>query len=190
MLTDRELVKALERAPVLSLEGVAFRSIQQKYANSPLSAIGSRFGGRYNPPSTFEALYLADSEETSLLEVRTRVATAAGLLDVQGTPRIMLSVHYKLQAVLDLADKTIQRDLGTNLQELTGNWRPFNAEGEVAPTQELGLLAYNLRKFEGFKVPSSRNDSACNIVVFPDRVLTQSFLIVYDNSGTIVAQLP
>ncbi|MCL1465018.1 RES family NAD+ phosphorylase [Argonema galeatum] len=190
MLTGNELVKVLERAPILSIEEVAFRSIQQKYADAPLSAIGSQFGGRYNPPQTFEALYLADSEQTSLLEVRTRVETAAGILDVQGSPRIMLSINYKLNAILALCDKSIQRNLGTNLQELTGNWRPLNAQCEIAPTQELGTVAYNLQRFEGLKVPSSRNDLAYNLIVFHDRLLSESFLRIYDNSGTIIAELP
>ena len=191
MLTGIELLNALAKIPILSsLEGVAFRSIQQKYANSPLASIGSRFGGRYNPPQTFEALYLAESEATSLLEVKTKVETAAGILEVQGSPRLMLCINYKLKAVADLTNQSIQRNIGTNLQELTGNWRPLNALGEIAPTQELGTVAYNLQRFEGLKVPSARNDNAYNLVVFPDRISTESFLRIEDDSGRIIAGLP
>ena len=78
----------------------------------------------------------------------------------------------------------------TNLQELTGNWRPLNAQGEIAPTQELGYAAYNIQKIEGLKVPSARSDSAYNLVIFPDRLSPASFLKIYNNSGTVIAQIP
>ncbi|WP_255349140.1 hypothetical protein [Kamptonema formosum] len=40
------------------------------------------------------------------------------------------------------------------------------------------------------KVPSARDPNSYNLVVFPDRLSANSFLRVYDDSGTISAQLP
>jgi len=62
MLTASELSEALASLPVQAESGVAYRIIHAKYATSALSSIGSiKFGGRYNSPQAFEALYLASN---------------------------------------------------------------------------------------------------------------------------------
>lgn len=43
---------------------------------------------------------------------------------------------------------------------------------------------------EALKVPSARDESYHNLVVFADRLSTNSSLRVYDDSGIIDAQLP
>ena len=92
--------------------------------------------------------------------------------------------------VLDLANWNVQQALGTNLQELTGNWRLINAQNKLAPTQILGEAAYNLQSIEALKVPSARDPNTYNLVVFPDRLSANSWLRVYDDSVTINARLP
>src|SRR5438874_12955534 len=102
MLTGHELVDAAERLPAAPEEGVAFRLILARYSATALSSIGSmRVGGRYNPPQSFEALYLSFDPVTALREVEALVETADGLRGVKGPPRILLSVDYRLQAVTD-----------------------------------------------------------------------------------------
>jgi hypothetical protein len=66
----------------------------------------------------------------------------------------------------------------------------MNAQSQLAPTQILGEAAYSLSSIEALKVPSARDPDNYNLVVFPDRLLANSFLRVYDDSGTIKAQLP
>lgn len=191
MLTGDELSAALAGLPALSESGVAYRIVHAKYAASTLSSIGSlKFGGRYNPPQAFEALYLASNPVTALQEVNAVVQTEDGLLGVKGPPRILLSVDYQLQAILDICHPENQSVLETNLSELIAPWRPLNAEGQMALTQMLGTAAYNLQSIEALKVPSARDPNTNNLVVFVNRLSDNSFLRVYDDSGIIDARLP
>src|SRR5579884_2384745 len=115
MLRRDALVAAVQRLPTQPLEGVAFRLILARYAATALSSIGSlRAGGRYNMRGEFEALYLASSPVTALREVEALVETAKGLRGVKGPPRILLSVEYELQAVVDLTDPAVHDVLSTN----------------------------------------------------------------------------
>lgn len=191
MLTGDELSAALASLPVLTQSGVAYRIIHAKYAGSALSSIGSlKFGGRYNPPQAFEALYLASNPVTALQEVNAVVQTETGLLGIKGPPRILLSVDYQLQAILDICHPENQSVLETNLSELIAAWRPLNAEEIVASTQILGSAAYNLQSIEALKVPSARDLNTYSLVVFVNRLSDNSSLRVYDDSGIIDAQLP
>lgn len=191
MLIGNQLIATVAKLPTISLAGVAFRTIHIKHLNTCLSSIGSlQFGGRYNPPLAFETLYLADHPLTSLLEVETLVKVAASLQRIPKPPQLVLSVEYKLSAVFDLTNLENQRALSTNLQELTGNWRLLNGLGHVASTQVLGEVAFSVPKIEALKVPSARNPKTYNLVVFPDKLLDSNFVRVYDDSGSIRAQLP
>jgi RES domain-containing protein len=191
MLTGSELSEALASLPVQAHSGVAYRIIHAKYAGSALSSIGSlKFGGIYNPPQTFEALYLASNPIVALQEVNAVVQTETELLGVKGPPRILLSVDYQLQTILDICHPDNQSVLETNLSELIAPWRPLNAEGIMAPTQMLGTAAYNLQSIEALKVPSARDPNTYNLVVFFNRLWANSSLRVYDDSGIIDAKLP
>ena len=117
-------------------------------------------------------------------------ALSSILTYVPKPPLIVLSIYYQLNAILDLTNLNNQRSLGTNLHELTGNRLLMNAQSQLAPTQILGEAAYSLQSIEALKVPSARDPNNYNLIVFPDRLLTNSFLRVYDDSGTINAQLP
>jgi RES domain-containing protein len=191
VLPADRLAAAAARVPARPLEGVAFRLIHARFATTALSAIGSlRRGGRYNAPGAFEALYLADSPMTALQEVEALVRTEAGLLGVKGPPRILLSVEYVLGAVADLTDREIQATLGTDAEELCSPWRPLNARGQPAPTQELGAAIRATGRPEALKVPSARERTAHNLVIFPDRLAVDSVVRVYDDSGLVDARLP
>lgn len=191
MLTGNQLNAAIASLPTLSLYGVAFRIIQIQYINTPLSSVGSlRFGGRYNPQAAFEALYLAENSLTALLEVEALFKTKTEYRSILKPPLIILSTQYQINRILDITNLDNQMALGTNLQELTGNWLIMSMSGQIAPTQSLGEAAYNLQTIEALKVPSARDPNSHNLIVFPDRLSTNNFLRVYDDSGTINAQLP
>lgn len=191
MLSINQLNLAIESLPNISISGFAFRAVHIKYLNTCLSSIGSfKFGGRFNLPSNFEVLYLADHPITSLLEVEALVRTRTELKCFLKPPQLLISIEYRLSAVLDLTDFNNQNTLNTNLQELTGNWRLMNALGQTAPTQSLGETAYNLQTIEALKVPSARDPNTYNLVIFPERLNPNSYLKVYDDSGTINAQIP
>jgi RES domain-containing protein len=191
MLARDALVAAIQHLPTGPLEGVAFRLILARHAGTALSSIGSlRTGGRYNQRGRFEALYLASSPVTALQEVEALVETAAGLQGVKGPPRILLSVEYHLQWVVDLTDAAVQRAVGTTFDELCAPWRPLNAAGHRAPTQLLGEVVRDAGTIEGLSAPSARDPSTANLVVFPDRLRADSSLRVFDDSGLIDAHLP
>ncbi|NEP42967.1 MAG: RES family NAD+ phosphorylase [Okeania sp. SIO2H7] len=197
MLTVNELIPILAYLPTVPAGGVASRSIAERFADTPLSTQGPLIvGGRYNPPRSllggFGALYLADTADTARREVKTLVDTAVGLYRVEAAaPRIEFSIEYQFNSVLDITDPNIQTAVGTNLQELTGLWIPFNSGGDIAPTQVLGVAAHRLQTIEALKVYSVYGGGrAYNIVAFTDRLFPGSFLRAYDESGTMSAQLP
>ena len=103
---------------------------------------------------------------------------------------ILLSVEFSLGAVLDLTEPTTQATLDTNDHELCSAWRPLNARGSQSPTQKLGATIYAMCQIEALKAPSAREQSAFNLVVYPDRLLATSSVRVYDDSGLIDARLP
>ncbi|MBC6454744.1 MAG: RES family NAD+ phosphorylase [Hormoscilla sp. SP5CHS1] len=143
MLEDDRLNAVLSTLPTIALEGIAFRSVLERFANEPLSAIGSQLvGGRYNLRGEFEALYLANSEQTALQEVRVLFETSQGLVAISGPPRVIFSVEYSFNAVLDITNPEIENNLGTNFQELTGLWEPMQRQHQLAPTQRLGAAVY------------------------------------------------
>jgi RES domain-containing protein len=191
MLPRDELVVAVPKLPVNPRQGLAFRLILARYAATALSSIGSlRAGGRYNMRGEFEALYLASSPVTALREVEALVETAEGLRGVKGPPRILLSVEYELQAVVDLTDSAVRDMLSTNLVELCAPWRALNAAGLSAPTQLLGGVVHELAVIEALRVLSARDPATDNLVIFPARVRSSSTVRVFDDSGLIEARLP
>jgi RES domain-containing protein len=190
MLDLDELMLALQSLPVVFLEGTTYRIIRNKYASSPLSTIGSLRGGRYNPPDKFEALYIADNPNNALLEVGAMIRTTQGLAGIKSNPLLILSLEYRLSRVLDLFEKTHQSAIGVHLQELTLSWRDVNAEGQMSATQKLGWTIYTMGIIEALKVPSAKIDGAYNLVIFPDRLIGNSFVQVYDKDGLITARIP
>lgn len=191
MLTGKKLSEALASLPVQQETGVIYRIIHAKYSGSALSSIGSlKFGGRYNPPQTFEALYLASDPVTALQEVNAIIQTERGLLGVKGPPRILLSVDYGLQAILDICNPNTQSVLETTLSELIFPWRPINAQRQLAPTQIFGTAVYDLQSIEALKVPSARDPNTYNLVILVERLKSDSSLRVYDDSSIINAQIP
>src|ERR671931_1678072 len=119
MLPRDALVAAVQRLPTSLSEGVAFRLILARHASTALSSIGSLgSGGRYNMRGEFEALYLASSPVTALREVEALVETSEGLRGVKGPPRMLLSIEYQLQSIVDLAELGVQQRLGTTVAEL------------------------------------------------------------------------
>lgn len=190
MLKGKRLAAKVAGLATLPCTATAFRLIHAKYVDTALASIGSyRFGGRYNPASAFEVLYLADSPLTALQEVELLIRRDERLFAVKGSPRILLSVDVSLRRMLDLTDGRWQKALNTNLQELTGSWLAMNAAGHIAPTQTLGQVCYENGRIEALKVPSARDAQAFNLAVFPDRLAETSWLRVFDREGFIDAQL-
>ncbi|MBC6479476.1 MAG: RES domain-containing protein [Hormoscilla sp. GM7CHS1pb] len=143
----------------------------------------------FHTPNQLEALYLADTPVNCLLEVEALIQTERGFSGVSKSPQVLLSIEYKLNSVIDIVDIGAQTNINTNVQELTVSWRFMNAQGQLAPTQNLGEVVYSMQQVEALKVPSAKVANADNLVVFPARISGDSFLRVFDDSGTIKSQI-
>jgi RES domain-containing protein len=188
----KTLTKIISGLPTISLQGTTYRVIHNKHIASALSTVGSRRGGRYNPPNVFEALYIADNPTNALLEVEALRITDQGLVGVQQKPLVILSLKYQLSVVLDLCDSNHQTAIGTTLEELTTSWRDLNIQRQISTTQHIGMVVHTMGTIQALKVPSAKINGAYNLVVFPDRLLLEktSFISVYDPDDLIVAKLP
>jgi RES domain-containing protein len=177
--------KALETAQ--PFEATTYRAVQDKYRQTPLSAVGSiRVGGRYNPKGVFEALYLAESPEIALGEVGFS-RSSGGKFETQPlAPYLILSVQVQLQQVIRLEDWLA--DLEINLEDLLAPWRHLQNEGKLPLTQTIGTAALNVG-LEGLIVPSRLLGEARNLVVFPSNLQAESSIEVFDLEGHIKATL-
>lgn len=100
-----------------------------------LSGEGARrFGGRWNPPLLFPAIYLADSAQACMVEVE-RAAQAAST-----TAEKMLEAAYRLHtidvtdlAVLDLTTPQAREAVGLENDDIYGDdWSGCQAVGHAA----------------------------------------------------------
>lgn len=193
MLKDKKLIQAVKKlsADSVPISGDSFRLVALRYQDSLLSTIGSfKRGGRYNIAQQFEALYVSGSPITALKEIRYLINTPAGVSAYPTRPYILLSLQYQLHRVIDLTDSHIRNFLDTNVQELTGSWYSF-IEEEIAPTQQLGKIAYDLG-VQALKVPSSVDleNNGFNLVIFPENLPPNGFVEIYDPDAEFRQRLP
>lgn len=93
-----------------------------------------RFGGRWNPPLLFSAIYLADSAQACMVEVE-RAAQAAST-----TPEKLLEASYRLHtieatdlSVLDLTTPEAREAVGLEDDDIHGDdWSACQAVGHAA----------------------------------------------------------
>src|SRR5689334_22800968 len=123
----------------------------------PLWGMGSkRFGGRFTPRNLFETIYLAEDPVTALAEVTGVVRNIGGVLTLQSQPWVVVTVQGILCSVLDLTEASAVRQLSSNHQELTGEWRYTQEQLGEAPTQLLGRVCHLTGLFDGIRYPSSK----------------------------------
>jgi RES domain-containing protein len=151
---------ALGRVRPIRLTGTFYRAVSPHRADDILSVQGSIiYGGRYNPPNIFGALYISDSLETCQAE-KVRKAGAASLI-----PTVTGKVQVTLEKVLDLTDTTVLGKLGL----VKGDLLKEKSAGGWLVTQ---MLANNAYKYgiEALLVPSIVGQGK-NLVVF-DKYIT------------------
>jgi RES domain-containing protein len=140
-----------------------FRVVFRTRRKSILSTDGAfLYGGRYNPAEVFGALYLSESSEGCLAELRRRPAAPRDCL----IGRIRINVGR----VFDLTDPDVLEQLGIDRDDLCGD------EWEL--TQELGECIREAG-FEGVLVPSAAGPYR-NLVLFPDRFSGDSTIVLQD----------
>jgi RES domain-containing protein len=168
MNKDRQLQTALKKlaAQTRPHDFRSFRSTNLKYINAPLSALGSALvGGRFNPKG-FEALYTSLEIETMIAEMQHYAHTDPRLAG-RFRPASILTLESGGIKALDLTDAAIQSALGTNPQELSGNFVRIQNQGLESPTQRLGRINVAHGFFDAFIIESARRDNGKNLVIFP-----------------------
>lgn len=153
-------------------DGTVYRIVTYRFATRGdlLTGAGSkRFGGRWNPPGCFEAVYAGLDIETAIAEVYGRF-TRAGLTPVDLTPRVLVAIEVRLAAVLDLTSGGARRRLRVSSRRMTTEpWEELQAIGQEALTQAVGRAAWEVG-LEGLLTPSAASPNGANLVVFPGRL--------------------
>lgn len=130
---DEGLVQRVDARGATPWSGECFRYTGAH--RDALSGEGARrFGGRWNPPLLFPAIYLADSARACMVQVE-RVAGAAST-----TAEKMLEAPYRLHtigveelAVLDLRSPEAQEAVGLEIEDIFGDdWAACQAVGHAA----------------------------------------------------------
>lgn len=177
---------------------VWYRAIAPQHAGTPISSTHSkgslsRFSPGPNAGNPFEVLYFSDSYNVVLYEVESLLGSIDNV-PVSNPARgwLLLNVHVILQQVADLTDVAAQGTLGTNAQELTGDWRGYEARRKpgsipgpigTAPTQALGEYLFASTRIEGFRTVSAKIPTQMNLVIFPEKLLPGSHLVYTDHTG-------
>jgi RES domain-containing protein len=179
MLAQPVLDEALQSVPTKPVDGLWARYVAHDHVlapppGAPAGSVAQSLwpggpalaGARYTPKGGASALYLAQTAEVAQLEVGA-VVDIGGRVQLAGSrPYVLLQVKVQLNAVLDLLDERVRATLGTNLQELTGNWRL----AKDVPTHVLGAAAAACGRFDGLVAPSSKQPARAILVVFTDRL--------------------
>lgn len=170
--------------------GTIYRSSSPRRANAfdLVAGRGSRIhGGRWNPPSLFDAVYASLEPETALAEIRLYSQRAGVPID-QLMPRFFVALRVRLTRLLNISDGRIRRRLRISLDRmLLEKWWNSQAAGSEALTQAVGRLAWEAGA-EGLLVPSAAKPSAFNVVVFPGNLTESSELSVLGEQ--LAPQLP
>jgi RES domain-containing protein len=171
------ILACLPGAP--GLEGAGFRSVGVRYATEEdlLSGHGaSYYGGRWNPPG-LRAVYVSLSPVTAVKEAYQQFLHH-GIAAAHIRPRVLVGVTMRLQRLLDLSDAQVRRRLGFRLQDLLEeDWNALQRQGGESWTQRTGRCAFETG-FEGLLAPSVQDRQGTNVVVFPERLLHGSELLV------------
>lgn len=159
---DRSLLDALEKSPVKSFTGAAWRTTWKQ--REPL--VGSSGGGRWDPPNSFEVLYASTEPNGSLAEIYYHLSQAP----------IFSSCEMLLHRLTVNIDRVLT--LNNELLMQLGVGEPLASRLDYSQTQAISSAARFL-EFQGIIVPSVRW-SCLNLVIFLDRVDLNQAVIVED----------
>ena len=102
-------------------------------------------------------------------------------------PAVVYSLNVSLKAVLDLTDAKIVKKFGSSQAELGAPWRLHRKK---APTQILGLAAFDSGKFDALRYRSTKNPKGICYVIFTPRLDGASFVELYDPDGNFSERIP
>lgn len=175
--------------------GTVYRFIGSRFLTAPLTSAGSKlYGGRFNPPGSFEVLYTALAAETALAEREGILLTHAAIKAARGIrTAVLLHIDCHLTRLLDLTDEEIRRHLRISLADLIGPWLPWNAALHepssshvvAAPSQRIGLAVHASGRFEAILAPSAKDAQGRCLAIFPDHLQPGSRVAIDDPQGVL-----
>lgn len=163
--------------PTTSLPSATwYRAVDPAFASAAPrpSARPTRFNSGPGASPSFGLLYFAPDPVTALFEVEALLGSVF-TFSVPNPSRGAVVVRHSVPPldVVDLGDPANRSLVDTTRQELTGDWRGYRHPATApAPTQALTRAVYQAHPaVHGILVPSARNPSVNNLIVFYDRVL-------------------
>jgi RES domain-containing protein len=153
-----------------SWKGVTFRSVALEFAKPDqlVSGEGSRiYGGRWNAPGSFPAVYSSTKPGIAADEA-FHLAANFELSPDDIKPRVTCGIEWRLSSVIDLTATDLPSwiELGAWLQEDFGK---INDGGAETLCQAFGRAVRSLA-IVAMLCPSARVANGVNLVVFPDRL--------------------
>ncbi|MBL9158407.1 MAG: RES family NAD+ phosphorylase [Verrucomicrobiales bacterium] len=127
------------------------------------------YGQRYTPINGPKAIYGAEGADLAEAEFAGKGISA--VRPTRGATRIQLHLEVTLQAVLDLGDPRVRRQVATSLEELRGPWRGvLDLTGVMPPTWALGNAVYESERFEAIRYPSAQVERRYCLVIFTEHL--------------------
>lgn len=149
-----------------------------------------RFTPKSPPAAPIDGLYLGTDETTTIAEVTGVLRPPGSPVAIVFNPLALLSVLGVLTNLLDTTDSVVQAALGTNQQELTGDWAKAQAKylagaGPMPPTQVLGQAAFDAGGIVGLLYESTKSSTnGKGILVFTDRLAgAGNYVELYNQPG-------
>lgn len=171
MIEESKLEENLKKVTPVTFSGSVHRCVAGAYIDSLASTLGSlKKDGRFTRKDTFRALYTSHYKDIALKELTSGSLFDEAFLGAAEGSEISFSIQVNAKRILDLTVEDIQNLLGTNLQELTGNWEYMNTKGKESPTQILGRVVYYSKLFDALRYPSKHAPNKSNLLIFPDRI--------------------
>jgi RES domain-containing protein len=183
------------------LTGTWYRAIRPHFFATALAyAHTATIPGRFNPGSVsrpaFPVIYLGEDHTVTLFEVAALLGSplpGQASAPNPANPWTIVNVAVQLRRIVDLSQPSQRRVIGTSAQELTGDWRGYTLRNPnpavVAPfwtkipTQRLGAALFATPGIEGFLTYSAKVPTRRNLIVFPTKLRTGSF-IHFTDPGT------
>lgn len=152
---------------MVSVQGQFSRLVSATHRERVLSLEGSlQYGGRYNPPGEFGAIYLGESEAVCQAEME-RAAHHRGAL----RSMVLARVEVRLHKVADLRDAGTLEALGARSADI------LHATDYSTPRRLARLL--RAAGAEGLLVPSV-TEKGFNLVIFPENLSPDSGIEVQE----------
>jgi RES domain-containing protein len=150
-------------------EGDVLRQSAPPWQSKPyrFTGIGSVLsGGRWNVQRLMPAVYASTRPDTLNAEAYSK-GRRYGWSRADFKAQLIVGMHWRLQAMIDLTSPTTLKALGVNRADiLTCDWDAVQRAGSEPVTQAIARAAFE-NFAEGLVVPSARHHGGVNIVYYP-----------------------